>query len=169
MFTMTPSPTSPHPDHRENDTMHQPTCCGPALLKRCLILFWAAWLSVVFLTNLCDAGKTLGLLEESWSFASGNYRFVSQTTARHGTPDWFNAVLFGGVILWEGLAAALTWRAVWSGRPALYAAFTVSLLLWAGFAISDEMFIAYTVEGSHLRLFVAQLVTLLAVELLPER
>jgi hypothetical protein len=50
----------------------------------------------------------------------------------------------------------------------LYAAFTVSLTLWAAFALADEAFIAYAVEGTHLRLFTAQLATLLAVELLPE-
>ncbi len=31
------------------------------LLKRLLLLVWAIWLSVVVLTNLADAGKSLGL------------------------------------------------------------------------------------------------------------
>jgi hypothetical protein len=39
---------------------------------------------------------------------------------------------------------------------------------WLAFALADEVFVAYAVEGAHLRLFTAQLVTLLAVELLPE-
>ena len=34
--------------------------------------------------------------------------------------------------------------------------------------VSEEIFIAYAVGGTHLRLFVAQLGALLAVELLPE-
>jgi hypothetical protein len=148
-------------------------CCGPVLLKRSLLLFWAVWLTIVFLTNIADAAKAAGLLDESWAFASGNYRFVTETTARYGTPCWANAVMFAGVIVWEGLAAVLFWRAGWmfrraSGRSARYAAFTASLLLWAAFMVSDEIFIAYAVEGVHLRLFIAQLGTLLAVELLPE-
>jgi hypothetical protein len=44
----------------------------------------------------------------------------------------------------------------------------VSLGLWAAFLVADEVFIAYPVEATHLRLFIAQLVTLLAVEVLPE-
>lgn len=148
-------------------------CCGPALLKRSLLLFWAVWLTIVFLTNAADAAKAVGLLSESWAFASGNYRFVTETTARYGTPDWANAVMFAGVIVWEGLAAVLFWRACWlfqgaSGRSARCAAFTTSLLLWAGFMVCDEVFIAYAVEGTHLRLFIAQLGTVLVVELLPE-
>ena len=50
-------------------------------LKRSLLLFWAVWLSVVFLTNLADAGKGLGLLGDSWAFASGNLKFIKETTA----------------------------------------------------------------------------------------
>jgi hypothetical protein len=42
------------------------------------------------------------------------------------------------------------------------------LLLWAAFILADEVFIAYAVAGTHWRLFIAQLTTLLAVELLPE-
>jgi hypothetical protein len=143
-------------------------------LKRLLLLFWAIWFSVVFLTNLADGGKALGLLGESWAFASGNFRFLKETTARYGTPEVVNGALFAGVIVWEGVAALLFWRAGWafrgggSGRKVLYLAFTASLLLWASFVIADEVFIAYAVEGTHLRLFIAHLVTLLGVELLPE-
>jgi hypothetical protein len=61
-------------------------CSRPALcLKRILLLFRAAWLSLVFATNVLDAGKTVGLLGEDGTFASGNYRFLAETTARHGT------------------------------------------------------------------------------------
>src|SRR5262249_44326245 len=119
--------------------------------------------------------KALDLLGEGWAFASGNYRFLTETTARYSPPGWLNGFLFLGVILWEGLAAGLFWRAWWrfgegvAGRRALYAAFTVGLLLWGAFLVADEVCIAYPVAGTHLRLFTAQLVTLLAVELLPDR
>jgi hypothetical protein len=63
--------------------------------------------SVVFLSNLADAGKELGLLGESWAFASGNWQFPKETTARYEIPAVVNGVLFAGVILWEGVAALL--------------------------------------------------------------
>jgi hypothetical protein len=144
------------------------------LLKRGLLLFWAVWLALVFLTNLLDALKALGLLDESWPFASGNYAFLVQTTARYGTPTWANAVLFAGVICWQALAAALFSLAAWfyggegKGRQWVYAASGVGLALWAAFVIADEVFIAYTVSATHWRLFIAQLATLLAIELLRE-
>jgi hypothetical protein len=144
------------------------------LLKRLLLLFWAVWLSVVFLSNLADAGKGLGLLGESWAFASGNGKLIQETTARYGTPFTINAILFAGVILWEGIAAVLFWRAGWSfrgrnsARAAVYLAFTTSLLLWGAFLVADEVFIAYPLESVHLRLLMTHLLTLLAVELLPE-
>ncbi len=144
------------------------------LLKRLLLLLWAVWLSVVFLSNLADAGKGLGLLDESWTFASGNWKLIQETTARYRTSAVVNAILFVGVILWEGIAAVLFWRASWSfrgrssGQKVIYLAFTSSLLLWGTFLIADEVLIAYPPESTHLRLFIAHLVTLLAVDLLQE-
>jgi hypothetical protein len=142
-------------------------------LKRSLLLFWSVWLTVVFTTNVLDGCKALGLLGDNWSFASGNYRLLVETTARYGTPRWLNSLLFLGVIAWEGMATLLFWLA-WlrfrgkeESRWLLYTAFTVGLMLWSAFAIADELFIAYAVEGTHLRLFTAQLATLLAIELLP--
>jgi hypothetical protein len=62
---------------------------------------------------------------------------------------------------------AALFRGQEESRRLRYAAFSVGLGLWSAFAIADELFIAYAVEGTHLRLFTAQLATLLAVELLP--
>jgi hypothetical protein len=144
------------------------------LLKRGLLLFWAAWLAVVFTTNLLDGAKAVGLLEENWAFASGNYRFLAETTARYGTPAWLSGLLFAGVVCWEGVAAVLFWLA-WgrfsgrgAGRRTLYAAFLASLSLWAAFLPADEVLIADAVEGTRLRLFPARLASPLALELLSE-
>jgi hypothetical protein len=46
-------------------------------------------------------------------------------------------------------------------------AFTVALGLFATFALADELFIAYHLEGSHLQVFLALLASLLALRLLP--
>ncbi len=137
------------------------------LLKRVLVLFWAVWFTVVLATNLCDAAKAMDVLEASGTFASGNYALVVQTTARYGPPAWLNGLLFAGVIAWEGLAALLFWLAL-GKRSFLYAAFTAGLGLWAAFMVADEVFIAYPIEATHMRLFIAQLASLLAIELLPD-
>src|SRR5215472_9109159 len=124
------------------------------LLKRLLLFFWAVWLSVVFLTNLADAGKGLALLDESWAFASGNWKLIQETTARYQTPAAVNIILFAGVLFWEGVAAVLFWRAGWSfrgkhsGRKIWYSAFTTSLLLWGAFLVADEVCIAYPLAAA---------------------
>jgi hypothetical protein len=144
------------------------------LVKRLLLLFWAVWWSVVFLSNVADAGKGLGVVDESWAFASGNWNFIQETTARYRTPAAVNVLLFAGAIVWEGTAAVLFWWAGWrfrgrnSARKAVYRAFATALLLWGGFLVADEVLIAYPVAATHLRLFMAHLVTLIAVALLPE-
>jgi hypothetical protein len=144
-------------------------------LKRMLLAGWAAWFTVVFASNLLDGCKALGVLGRDWAFASGNYGFLVDTANRYGPPSWLDGLLFAGVVAWEGLAAVLFWAAWYrfrgggKGVGVLYAAFTAGLALWLAFMIADEVLIAYAVEGTHLRLFTAQLSTLLAVELLPER
>jgi hypothetical protein len=55
-------------------------------LKRGLLAFWAIWLSVVFAANVSDALKAIGALPGGWSFASGNWSFLVQTTAIRRTP-----------------------------------------------------------------------------------
>ena len=142
-------------------------------LKRGLLLFWAAWLTVVFTTNALDGLKALGLLAPAWPFAWGNYLFLAETTARYRSPGWLDGLLFLGVVAWEAVAAALFWRAGWRFRgredPGVArVAFAFGLGLWAAFLLADELCIAYAVEGTHLRLFTSQLVTLLVLGLVPE-
>jgi hypothetical protein len=144
------------------------------VLKRALLGGWALWWTVVLATNLTDAGKALGWLHDSWVFASGNYAFIVKTTALYGPPSWVNGLLFAGVIAWQGITAILFWVTCLTFRgkstvgPWLYPAFTAGLTLWLAFAVADEVCIAYALEATHLRLLIAQLATLLAIELLPE-
>ena len=151
----------------------------PGFLKRGLLLFWAAWFSVVTATNVCDALQELGLLGPGWRFASGNFAFLAETTARYHVAPWLNATLFLGVITWEATAAALFWltwrqtrhvprKCAAKDAPYLYPAFLAGLMLWAAFLLADELLIAYAVEAAHLRLFTAQLASMLAIVLLPE-
>lgn len=144
-------------------------------LKRGLVFFWALWLTIVWLTNVTDLLKHFNILGADFTFASYNYDFMRETTAIYALPAAMVLALYIGVIVWEGLAALLLWRAFAAfrgtavrGLPAVYTAFAFSLALWAAFVVVDEFFIAYEVEGTHMAIFTSQLVTLLAVRLLPE-
>ena len=143
-------------------------------LKIGLVFFWSLWLSIVFLTNFFEGLKHLGWLPENWKFASQNFQLIQKTMRVYQPPGWLPAVLFIGVILWQALAFLLFWNAFrlllvsgLSALPQVNTAFAVSLALWAAFMVSDEVFCAYEQQSSHVSLFLAQLLTLLALHLLP--
>lgn len=139
-------------------------------IKRGLLLFWAAWLAIVCLTNLFDWLKSMGALSEHWRFASNNYGLMAATLEIYGARS-LTMSLFLIVTVWEGVASFLFWRALISRRKdretAYLLAFAVSLPIWAAFMLADEFLIAYSLQSSHMRIFIAQLVSLLALELLP--
>lgn len=140
-------------------------------LKQGALLFWTLWLTLVFLGNLCDFLKHLGVLSEHWKFASGNYDLMHKTTDVYHLPEISVRILFVGILLWEALAMAQMAAALVTFNGALtgeiYTAFGISLGLWAAFLIADEVFVAYPMETTHIQIFIAQLVTLLALYLLP--
>jgi hypothetical protein len=143
-------------------------------LKLALIAFWAAWFSIVFLTNLFSGLKAAGVVGESWKFASKNYEAVVKATSIYKAPSWIPRFLFAGVVLWQLAATVLyAWAAVSSLRmgtldfAAVNAAFAMGLGLCAAFMIADEITIKYAYEQSHELLFVAQLLTLAALHVLP--
>ncbi len=141
-------------------------------MKDGLVFFWAAWLSIVFLTNLFEGLKRLGLLSEGWKFASQNYELIQKTISVYSPPDWLAGVLFLGVVLWQGLALVLLWVAFgWmlAQGPALAQidlAFGVLLGLWAAFMLADEIFRAYENQTKHLLIFISQLITVLLLHFL---
>lgn len=149
----------------------------PLLVKRALLLFWALYFTIVFSSNLADAFQAMALLPETFPFVSGNYALVVRVTGIYNTPAGINVAFFLGLLLWQALAVGLFWRAFRSygrrtdGWETVYRAFGTSIGLWASFVLMDELFIAYEIPGleaTHVRLLVASLVSLLAVQLLPD-
>ena len=146
-----------------------------SLLKRGILFFWAVWFSIVLATNLGDGLKAIGLLPGGWPFASGNYDLILKVTSVYSPPEWSVAVLFIGVLIWEGVATFLFWRAAKGFRGAsgeslskVYAAFCVGIGLWAVLMLADEFFLAFQMEAGHLGIFSGQLISLLAIRLLPD-
>jgi hypothetical protein len=146
-------------------------------LKRGLLVFWAIWFSLVFLTNVLDGYKRLALLPTTWQYVSGNFQLIFSVVHVYRMPEWLAALLFTGATLVEGVCAALFWQAVvrFQGvnSPTLalaITAFAISIALWAAFAVSVETFIAFekVSEGTFHTLLSANLLSLLAICLLPD-
>ncbi|MCL7454469.1 MAG: hypothetical protein M8467_15635 [Anaerolineae bacterium] len=140
-------------------------------LKAGLLLFWALWLTVVLMTNVFDGLRHLGVLPDEWRWVSGNYRAIADSVP---LPRWVSGLLFLGVVIWELLGVILFWSAFYGygvagtyGLAQVYTAFAVSLGLWSAFMVADEVFRIYAYQGTHLLLFIAQLLTVLVIGLLP--
>jgi hypothetical protein len=134
---------------------------------------WALFITIVTASNVTELLHSLGI----WSpvFRSGNLGFLAMATSIYGVSEGLNQLLLAGVILWEGSAALLLWRAAarLRGRvPGAIAsarlALTVLGLLWFAFAIMTEVFIAYARgvnESMYWTLATAVLATLVIVQL----
>ncbi|MDX2248014.1 MAG: hypothetical protein SF052_14610 [Bacteroidia bacterium] len=149
------------------------TTLTPLHFKKLILGFWGLYFVLVFASNLTDGLRATGFLEKSIAFASGNYDLVARVTAIYSTPAWLVALMFVGLLVWELLAGILFFRAWrWQNDPARarsgsLTAFTFSIALWCAFILADEFFIAFEVgnlESTHIRLLVAEVVCLLAVD-----
>lgn len=127
-----------------------------------LLGFWALYFGIVALSNLADLLRSVHLLPASWRWVSGNLAFMASATGKFGVPAWVNPILLAGVIAWQGLATVLFWRAARSGRTGLGPPFAVGISLWAVFILLDELLLIFETgaEATHLRLFIAQVLTL---------
>lgn len=141
-------------------------------ISRGLLGFWALWFGVVVLTNTADAAVAAGVLPADWRFASGNYALIREVTSRYGTPGWLLPPMFAGVIAWEALASALFARAwiIWGrdagrGRDAARVAYAAGIGLWCAFLMADEIFVAFQVSATHVRLLIAHLACVILLSL----
>jgi len=144
-------------------------------LRLIVLLFWAFWLTVVTASNVTNGLRVAGALPTSFAFASANFELVEATTAIYHAPRGVVWVLFLGVIAWEAVAAGLFWRAAlaaWRERSVapgatatapLLPAFATALGLFAAFMLADELLIAYALQATHMRAFIALGVSWLVV------
>jgi len=138
------------------------------LLAPALLGFWCLYFAIVTLSNLTDLLRSLHVLPADWAWISGNLAFIAPSTAKIGVPAGLSPVLLAGVIVWQSLASLLFWRALRRGdRASMGPAFVVSLSLWATFILLDEILLIFETgaEATHLRLFIAELVSLCVLQL----
>jgi hypothetical protein len=144
------------------------------IFKLGLLSFWSLWHSIVLLTNLFEGLKQLRVLPARWTFASKNYEAIVLATEKYHPAPWIPRVLFGGVLIWQVLILiAFGWTLVVTVRSGLMdpdyvtIAFGLSLSLLAAFIIADELCTEYDTEHGHILFFIAQLVTVIALGVLP--
>lgn len=143
-------------------------------VARGILLFWGAWLSVVFASNLADALRHVGVLPQSWRFASGNLSLIGEVVGIYSFSRALAPVLFAAVLLVQLAASLLFWRAFLdrraatsAGDPKVLQAFSAALALFAGLLVADELFIVYDrlpgLEATHFLVLCALLLSLLVI------
>ena len=142
-------------------------------LKRALLAFWALWFLVVFTTNVMDVLRISGLLNTNWPAVSDNYFLISKTTSVYRLPARWNTFFFFSIMSWQAICVIVFLQAcIKLGKDAagecVYRAFGFGIGLFAAFILACEVFINYELEAVHMRVFTAQLASLLAVRLLPD-
>lgn len=141
--------------------------------KSGLLLFWGCWFSLAFTTNVLDFLHVLGYLPGDWLFRSGNYQLLHGVIDIYHTPEYILNLLFTCDITVQGLSAILFVTAAysyWRRRSWRFInlAFMLSIALWGVFLLMEEVFLAYHFESVHGGLFQFELISLLAMHLLPE-
>lgn len=142
--------------------------------KFALVVFWALWWLIAFLTDVAGGLKEMGVIAGAW-LPGTNYQFMLQTLAPFGAPVWLSVVFFVGIICWSGLstvllaAAAATPmqpRSLWFRR--VNTGFIVSLGLWLAFFIADQIVMKFDLEQNHMVQGGFQLLCFMAIHLLPD-
>jgi len=165
----------PGPPATDPHGLHGWLAAAPIALARGLLVFWAAWWTVVLLTNSADALRALGVLHPDTPVASGNFALVARALDTYALPRALAGVLFAGILALEAAIAGIAWRAALAGGlrsapglPLARAALATGTGLVAAFVLADEIFLLYHtipgLEGTHWRLFLAHLVSLLVLE-----
>lgn len=139
-----------------------------------LLSFWSLWHGIVLLTNLFEGLKVLRVLPARWKFASKNYDAIVRATEKYHPAPWIPRLLFSGVLIWQlvilggfGWAMVASIRLGWMDLEHVSIAFGLSLSLLAAFIIADELCTEYDTEHGHILFFIAQLVTVIALAVLP--
>ena len=141
------------------------------ILGALLLAAWAVYLTVVVASNTTDLLMSFGWIHTS--FKSGNLAFIDTAAKIYFRSQPVSQVLLGGVIVWQALGAGLLWRGAtlwyrgnWSKAAIAEVGLIVATLLWIGFAITTEVFIAYdrgVDESTYWILAIATMATLLVL------
>lgn len=134
---------------------------------------WALYITVVTASNLSDLFWSFHW--ENWAFRSGNLAYIATATRIYFKTEQANQALLALVIVWEAAAVVSLWLAAlrWArgGEAALGCArrgLVLLGLLWFGFAISAELFVAYdrgVNESAYWILATAVLATMAVLEI----
>jgi len=124
--------------------------------KQIIVVFWALWWTIAFLTDVSGGLKHLQLINFSWALDL-NYPALVKALEIYSEPLWLSTFFFVGIVCWSGLSAILFWIASFT-NPSRHSAwlrrtqnaFIVSLCFWLVFFIADQAIMNFSLEENHM-------------------
>ncbi|MGH9920293.1 MAG: hypothetical protein ACRD6W_15680 [Nitrososphaerales archaeon] len=140
------------------------------LVSAGLLLFWGIYFSMAGTGNVVDLLTQHGYRGKYFRFSSKNFELLETVAKKHGSSPSSMRVLFVVIMSWELLSAAAYLAALalyLTGSSFLLPyAFFVGMGLFAGLILGNEAFIYYDDEEEHVVMFLAQLISYIAVAVL---
>ncbi|ARB94067.2 hypothetical protein A6J40_07605 [Legionella longbeachae] len=135
-----------------------------------IILMWALWFSIVFLTDFGNLMVGFDLLPADYPASSHNLDWIHKFLKLYCLDnEVLCLILFSIINLWVMIIAVLYWRAFISyytcGDYYVYRtmqAFILNMSLFACFWVSDEIFIQYQAGHSHMNMLLYIVTSLIA-------
>ena len=141
--------------------------------KSIIIVFWFIWWLIALWTDVIGFFAHLGWLHASWA-PDTNLPFLIESLKMYQLPLWMIMVLFFGILLglflstisflWSILALNQP-HTVWLARART--AFIISISFWLAFFLADQLIMKFDLEENHMVQGGFELLTFLAVYLLP--
>ncbi|KTD10940.1 hypothetical protein Lgra_1906 [Legionella gratiana] len=128
------------------------------IFAQSIILMWALWISVVFLTDFCNLMVGFGLLPTNFPASSHNLDWIYTFLKLYRLDnDVLCLILFSIINLWVVTIAVFYWRAFISYYThrnyyvyRTMQAFILNMSLFVCFLIADELFIQYKAGHTHM-------------------
>jgi hypothetical protein len=140
------------------------------LVSAGLLLFWGIYFAMAGIGNLVDWLTNHGYRGKYFRSSSKNLELMERVAKKHGSGASAVGALFAVIMSWELLSAAAYLAAFalyLTGSTALLPyAFFAGMGLFAGLVLGNEAFVYYDDEEEHVIMFLAQLVSYVAVVLL---
>lgn len=140
------------------------------LVSAGLLLFWGIYFALAGTGNVVDWLTQHGYRKRYFRSSSRNLELLERVAKKHGSSASSTKALFAIIMSWELLAAATYLSALAfylvGDRILTQYAFFIGMGLFAGLIIGNEAFVYYDDEEEHAVMFLAQLVSYLAVVLL---
>ncbi len=140
------------------------------LVSAGLLLFWGVYFAMAGTGNVVDWLTQHGYRGRYFRSSSKNLELMERVAKRHGSGSSAIGALFAVIMSWELLSAVvyfltLGYYLLGNGFLLSYA-FFIGMGLFAGLILGNEAFVYYDDEEEHVIMFLAQLVSYIAVAVL---